>query len=978
MKSTAFVVMLAVLFCMPLAAQADDIKPLPKVKIKPNAIEAIPTQQPPQLTSEERARRELILQQLMDSRRARMQIPVDPNAPQVETIPCPPTSLSGDMGMQRAPAAPGDFAFFRSTLMTDAFTLDQTSSTNEPTLGMNCETIFYAGNWYATVSGDGGRNFTYVDPYTTFPALAGGFCCDQIVYYDETRDLMVWYLQYSRDALGNNAIIIAVSDSNANTLGGMWTAWALTPQDLGYANGVWFDFPELSTSDNFLYWTTDIIGHPTDDALAAKISLDQLAAGGTIGLSGFLSTEPFLRPTHGAEATMYIGEHQSTSQLRIYIWPETDGLPTGYFDRNVATWYTGTYSAPSPDGTDWLNFGIPGLLGAWTGGGVVGFMWDSVQGGVFPWPYVQYARFDVSGLGLLDESMIWHPDFAYAYASVHPNDNGDIAGTIAYGGGNLVIPYPSCGAWIADDYNGDQIVPGEVYTFATGNAGPASDRWGDFFTTRRSNPYGNTWIGTGFVLNGGQGGSDVDPYFVWFGREDDTPEPPTITCPADITIDCNNGTGGTPSDDPQLDSFWSGVSATDICDPDVTITNDAPAVFPLGATVVTFTAENDIGLTNTCMATVTVQDTTPPEMTIRANRRVLWPPNHKMVFVRTFVDVTDECCEPTYRLISVTSNEPDNGKGDGNTDGDIVILGRNRFLLRSERAGGGDGRVYTIRYRARDCEDNRTNGAIRIRVPHDHSGFAFASSGFTSEGIGFDLNLDRFALVIRSTEEEWATDESGSTYLVSEPFDALTVDLSQAYVGNINGVVLPEEVREIDNNADGLMDVVLFYPARDVNLLIAGSTPTGEDEVDLDSQPGPVGLHYTDTAGVDYLVPDIFNLGTPVPIVPPIEIGRGRAPDAPDISEVKITELMPSYPNPFNPSTTIPFNLAAQENVTLRIYDARGALVRTLKDESLPAGVHTVVWDGRDMNGHQTATGVYFVRLIAGSYEMTQKIVMIK
>jgi hypothetical protein len=454
-------------------------------------------------------------------------------------------------------------------------------------------------------------------------------------------------------------------------------------------------------------------------------------------------------------------------------------------------------------------------------------------------------------------------------------------------------------------------------------------------------------------------------------------DPPDITCPDDITVDCNNGTGGVDGTDSQLDPFWAGVSASDECGTPV-ITNDAPSTFPLGDTDVTFTATDDAGNTNTCMATVTVQDTTPPSVRIRANRRVLWPPNHKMVFVRTFVDTWDECCDVTYRLISVTSNEPDNGKGDGNTTGDIQILGRNRFMLRSERAGGGDGRVYTIRYRARDCEDNRTNFGIRIRVPHDHSGFAVASAGFTGEGLGFDPALDKFILVIRSTEEEWMTDENGNTIKISDQFDALTVDVDQAYVGNAEGVILPEEVQEIDNNGDGLTDLALFYPASEVNTLIYASTERGANELDFDISPGPIGLHYTDMNEVDYLVPNIFGLGEPVPLVPVIDIGRRGAPEAPDIEDTKVTELMSSYPNPFNPSTTIPFNLSEPTDVTLRVYDARGALVRTLKNESLPTGVHRVVWDGRDMNGHQTATGVYFVRLVAGSYEMTQKIVMIK
>ncbi|HXH28641.1 MAG TPA: HYR domain-containing protein, partial [Candidatus Polarisedimenticolia bacterium] len=102
---------------------------------------------------------------------------------------------------------------------------------------------------------------------------------------------------------------------------------------------------------------------------------------------------------------------------------------------------------------------------------------------------------------------------------------------------------------------------------------------------------------------------------------------PGITCPADVTIECA-ATGGTPSSDPQLAGFLSGASASDECDSSVGITNDAPAFFPLGATVVTFTATDDSGNSSTCTATVTVQDTTPPA--------VVAPP-----------DVTAECTGPT-------------------------------------------------------------------------------------------------------------------------------------------------------------------------------------------------------------------------------------------------------------------------------------------------------------------------------------------
>ena len=69
------------------------------------------------------------------------------------------------------------------------------------------------------------------------------------------------------------------------------------------------------------------------------------------------------------------------------------------------------------------------------------------------------------------------------------------------------------------------------------------------------------------------------------------------------------------------------------------------------------------------------------------------------------------------------------------------------------------------------------------------------------------------------------------------------------------------------------------------------------------------------------------------------------------------------YPNPFNPSTTVEFSVPKQGPVAVRVYDLQGRQVSTLTDESLPAGVYRVKWDGRDRHGRDVASGIYFATM---------------
>lgn len=92
-----------------------------------------------------------------------------------------------------------------------------------------------------------------------------------------------------------------------------------------------------------------------------------------------------------------------------------------------------------------------------------------------------------------------------------------------------------------------------------------------------------------------------------------------------------------------------------------------------------------------------------------------------------------------------------------------------------------------------------------------------------------------------------------------------------------------------------------------------------------------------------------------------------------------INKLHDAYPNPFNPSTTIAYEVAIGAHIRLAIYDVGGRLVKVLVDEHVAAsGRREVRWDGRDLSGRMAAAGVYFCRLAAGVSRETKRVVLVK
>ena len=89
-------------------------------------------------------------------------------------------------------------------------------------------------------------------------------------------------------------------------------------------------------------------------------------------------------------------------------------------------------------------------------------------------------------------------------------------------------------------------------------------------------------------------------------------------------------------------------------------------------------------------------------------------------------------------------------------------------------------------------------------------------------------------------------------------------------------------------------------------------------------------------------------------------------------------DLKQNYPNPFNPTTTIVFDVAETGHVGLYIYNINGQLVRTLIDESMTPGQYVAEWNGLDRLNRQLTSGIYYYRLVTGSFSKTKTMTLLK
>lgn len=458
------------------------------------------------------------------------QVPTDPNAPPPLPPPPPAQPPSPIGGSGPGITADSDFVYFRNIGLPDSATGNPGVWPPEPSVAAMGRTVLYCGNTYASLSQDAGLNWTYIDPNTEFPS---GVCCDQVLYYDRTRNLTIWLMQGTTSG-NENIYRIAVANSQANLASRNWYWYDLDPQDYGFPAGTWWDFPEMTCSSNYMWFTTN--GQSgSNNAIMVKVDLDDLADAGSTTFSSAQLINRQIRLIQGAQTVMYGAGHVDNDTLFIYRWPETGSI-TGV-SRDIAAWDNGASTAPGPDGLDWFSDverASHKVRGASATASTLYFFWTASQGGSFPYPHLRAAMISRNDSRTYQGTeVMWSSSFAIAYGSAAANDRGHLAGTVTWGGGAF---YPSTAAFVADDYNNVDLTPLEWYTIANGTDGPSTRRWGDYISTRRHSPHGNTWVGTAFSQQGGSARTDAVNTYTWMGRERDRP-PPSNT----IYVDLNNG-----------------------------------------------------------------------------------------------------------------------------------------------------------------------------------------------------------------------------------------------------------------------------------------------------------------------------------------------------------------------------------------------------------------------------------------------------
>jgi hypothetical protein len=469
-----------------------------------------------------------------------LKAPALPETVSASKIIAPPSSAEAHMqpALQFGPGSPdvipaSQFTNIRLTYLGTAGTYGSygtTSVVGSPSAAGNGYVVFQTGNWFASLSMDGGKNFRYIDPRTAFNNTYGGFCCNQWVVYDPSRDLFLWALLYAHDA--NQGDFKLAAATTAQVARGEWMVW-----DFPAGNDRQWEGLQLEVSPSYAYLSANqfnLAGDTFLTAIVMRVPLDDLLAGGALSLDAYMTNNFAPRLASGTGKIMYFASHNSTSQIRIFQWDQLS-TTVSVKDVNIPAWTDHGYSCVSPDGGNWCGAADGRVQTGWIKDGTLTFMWNAANGGSFLHPYIDAVRLNTSDLsivsGIQGQPLIYNTSNSFLYPSAVPNSRGDI-GLAFYYSNNTSDPnnyvYPSLVGSLWDDFSNPP--PGwQYYLIAAGKASPSypngspRNAWGNYLSTRPFYPDGLAWQVGGWVLIGCgyDGGDCARPFYVIFGRERD-------------------------------------------------------------------------------------------------------------------------------------------------------------------------------------------------------------------------------------------------------------------------------------------------------------------------------------------------------------------------------------------------------------------------------------------------------------------------
>lgn len=453
---------------------------------------------------------------------------------------------------------------------------------------------------------------------------------------------------------------------------------------------------------------------------------------------------------------------------------------------------------------------------------------------------------------------------------------------------------------------------------------------------------------------------------------------PTLSAPAALDVPTNVG-----SCTRSLASLTLGSPLVgDNCPGSLILVNDAPAQFPIGTTVVTWTVTDAGGNSRTATQSVTVRDDLPPVITAPASITVPAP--------------AGTCSIPASALALGTPTVSDNcGTGTPQNDAPSVFpVGITQVIWRVFDTYGNMSTaaqlvtvtsgtpVITCPANIVVANDPDRPGAIVTYVPPTGGSDCPGSETIRIAGLGSGAFFP-----LGTTTETWlVTDAIGRTAMCSftitvndteQPVIAVALSPVNLWPGD-NTMRTVRAVVTATDNAPGVTWALTSITAnQSLTGDIAGALfGTADSEFQLRAKrAGNQDRTYT----ITYTATDAsLNTATATATVV-VPSSRPKDMIVSDNTVIPAgVRLEQNFPNPFNPTTTIRFGLPAESHARLTIFNSLGHVVAVLFDRSLPAGEHSLLWDGTDGNGRRVGSGMYLYRLEAGGSVTTRRMLLMQ